>query len=129
MIDSYQPYYLRVHLVGSHGAIMDGKFWSTRIAGLDPDRWTELGVKLETSADVVHHPYQRQFSAFFEALEQDRDMPLTSLEDAAKTFEIIFAADRSAELGTPSPALGARFVMRSFVRATNPGPAPVEGCV
>ena len=62
---------------------------------------TELGVKLETSADVVHHPYLRQFSAFFDALRDGREMPLTSLADAAKTFEIIFAADRSAELGRP----------------------------
>src|SRR6478736_3323692 len=96
VMDSYQPYYLRVHLVGSNGAIMDGKFWSSKIAGLDPDQWTELGVKLETSADVVHHPYLRQFSAFFEALAKDREMPLTSLADAVPTFEIIFAADRSA---------------------------------
>jgi hypothetical protein len=28
-------------------------------------------------------------------------MPLTSLADAVPTFEIIFAADRSAELGRP----------------------------
>jgi predicted dehydrogenase len=101
VMDSYQPYYLRVHLVGSNGAVMDGKFWSSKIAGLDPDLWTELGVKLETSADVVHHPYLRQFSAFFEALAHDREMPLTSLADAVPTFEIIFAADRSAELGRP----------------------------
>jgi hypothetical protein len=28
-------------------------------------------------------------------------MPLTSLEEAARTHEILFAADRSAELGRP----------------------------
>ncbi len=101
IIDSYQPYYLRVHLGGSDGAILDGKFWSTRIAGLDPDQWTELGVKLETSADVVHHPYERQFRAFFDALDHDTEMPLTSLAEAADSFRLIFAADRSAELGRP----------------------------
>jgi predicted dehydrogenase len=101
IIDSYQPYQLRVHLVGSDGAIVDGKFWSTRIAGLDPDRWSDLGVKLETSADVVHHPYEQQFRAFFQALDAGVDMPLTSLSDAGKTFELVFAADRSAEIGRP----------------------------
>jgi predicted dehydrogenase len=101
IIDSYQPYHLRVHLVGSDGAIVDGRFWSTRIAGLDPDQWSDLGVKLETSADVVHHPYEQQFRAFFRALDDGVDMPLTSLSEASKSFELVFAADQSAELGRP----------------------------
>src|SRR5215210_3125381 len=101
IIYSYQPYHLRVHRGGSDGAIVDGKFWSTRIAGLDPDQWSVLGVKLETSADVIHHPYAQQFLAFFRALDEDREMPLTSLADAGKTFELVFAADLSAELDRP----------------------------
>ena len=101
VIDSWQPYELRVHLVGRDGTIRDGKLWSTRIAGLHPDRWTELGVKLESSADVVEHPYLPQFQAFFDAMDAGREMPLTSLADAARTFEVVFAADLSAELGRP----------------------------
>jgi predicted dehydrogenase len=101
VLDAHQPYYLRVHLVGSEGTILDGKLWSTRIAGLHPDRWTELGVKLESSADVVEHPYLAQFRAFFAALDEGREMALTSLADAVPTFEVIFAADRSAETGRP----------------------------
>jgi predicted dehydrogenase len=101
IVDAHQPYYLRVHLVGSEGTILDGRLWTTRIAGLHPDRWTDLGVKLESSADVSEHPYLAQFKAFFEALDADREMPLTSLWDALPTFELIFAADRSAELGRP----------------------------
>ena len=79
VMDAHQPYYFRLHLVGSHGVIMDGKLWSSRIEGLDPDSWTELGVRLESSADVVNHSYERQFRAFFEALASDQDMPETSL--------------------------------------------------
>jgi predicted dehydrogenase len=98
VMDAYQPYYFRVHLVGRDGVILDGNLWSSRIDGLDPDRWTELGVRLESSADVVHHSYERQFRAFFDALAADRDMPQTSLAESARTFEVVFAADRSAEL-------------------------------
>ncbi|MEO8272945.1 MAG: Gfo/Idh/MocA family oxidoreductase [Chloroflexota bacterium] len=101
IIDSYQPYHLRVHLVGSDGAIVDGTYWSTHTPGLDPDQWAELGIKLETSADVVHHPYEQQFRAFFKSLDDDTEMPLTSLSEAAKSFELVFAADLSAELGRP----------------------------
>jgi len=100
IVDSHQPYYLRVHLVGSEGTILDGKLWSKGIAGLDPDRWTELGVQLE-SLNVVEEPYLLQFQEFADALEGDREMALTSLADAARTFEVVFAADRSAELGRP----------------------------
>jgi predicted dehydrogenase len=100
-IDALQPYHLRVHLFGSQGTLMDGKLFTQRVAGLDPNRWTDLGVKLESSGDVSEHPYLNQFKAFFAALEEDRDMPLTSLRDALRTHEVIFAADRSAETGRP----------------------------
>ena len=99
VLDANQPYYLRVHLIGSEGTVLDGKVWSRRIEGLDRDTWTSLGVKLESSADVIEHPYLEQFEAFFAALNEDREMALTSLADAVPTFEVIFAADRSAEEG------------------------------
>jgi predicted dehydrogenase len=100
IVDAHEPYYLRVHLVGSEGTILDGKLWSKGIAGLDPDRWTELGVQLE-SLNVVEEPYLLQFQEFAAALDGDREMGLTSLSDSARTFEVVFAADRSAELGRP----------------------------
>ena len=102
IVDSHQPYYLRVHLVGSEGMILDGKLWSKQIAGLDPDRWSELGVQLE-SLNVVEEPYLLQFQEFAAALEGDREMALTSLADAVRSFEVVFAADRSAALGRPVP--------------------------
>ena len=38
-------------------------------------------------------------ATFFDALDKGKEMPLTSLTEAARTHEIIFAADRSAETG------------------------------
>ena len=75
VMDAHQPYYFASTSSAAHGVILDGKLWSSRIDGLDPDRWTELGVRLESSADVVNHSYERQFRAFFDALASDRDMP------------------------------------------------------
>jgi predicted dehydrogenase len=54
-------------------------------------------MKLLDSGDVSDHPYQIQFEAFFKALDEDRDMPLTNLAEALKTHQLIFAADKSAE--------------------------------
>jgi len=51
------------------------------------------------SGDVSDHPYQSQFQAFFDALDAGKPMPLTSFEESQKSFEVIFAADKSAEQG------------------------------
>ncbi|MBT5927844.1 MAG: gfo/Idh/MocA family oxidoreductase, partial [Verrucomicrobia bacterium] len=49
--------------------------------------------------DVSDHPYQSQFEAFFVALKKNKPMPLTHINDAIRTHEILFAADRSAKTG------------------------------
>lgn len=101
-IDCLQPYYFHTHLIGSEGSLLDNRFFSTRLKGLDKQRWSELSMKLLDSGDVSDHPYQNQFEAFFQALARDEEMPLTSLREAMRTHEIIFAADRSAETGKPA---------------------------
>ena len=51
------------------------------------------------SGDVGDHPYQKQFEAFFQALAERKPMPLTNLDVASRTFEVLFACDRSAADG------------------------------
>jgi predicted dehydrogenase len=97
VLDCLQPYYFHVHLVGSEGSLLDNKFYSTKLAGLNKAKWSELSMKLLDSGDVSDHPYQNQFEAFFDALAADREMPLTSLAQALRTHEVLFAADSSAE--------------------------------
>lgn len=96
VIDCLQPYYFHVHLVGSEGTILDNKFYSTQLGGLNRNKWSELSMKLLDSGDVSDHPYLTQFDAFFEALDAGREMPLTSLAQALRSHEVIFAADNSA---------------------------------
>lgn len=97
VIDAHGPYYFRVHLVGSEGTLRDNKFYSTHLPGLDKHRWSELAMKLLDSGQVEDHAYGAQFEAFFTALDAGYEMPLTSLADALRTHQIIFAADNSAE--------------------------------
>jgi predicted dehydrogenase len=99
-LDCLQPYYFHTHLVGSKGSLLDNKFYSSDL-GTDKAHWNTLSLKMLDSGDVADHPYQTQFQAFFEALEEGRDMPLTNLAEAAKTHEVIFAADLSAKTGRP----------------------------
>jgi len=101
IIDCLQPYYFHVHLVGSEGSLLDNKFHSTKLGGLNKAKWSELSMKMLDSGDVSDHPYQAQFQAFFDALDKGKEMPLTSLADAARSHEVIFAADHSAAAGKP----------------------------
>lgn len=98
-IDCLQPYYFHTHLVGSEGTLFDNRLYSTRLGELKKDRWSELNIPLVDSGDVGDHPYQKQFEAFFQALAEQKPMPLTSLGDAGRTFEVLFACDRSAAEG------------------------------
>jgi predicted dehydrogenase len=101
VIDCLQPYYFHVHLVGSEGSMLDNKFHSTQLGALNKAKWSELSFNPIDSGDVSDHPYQTQFQAFFDALDKGKQMPLTGLKEAARTHEVIFAADQSAATGKP----------------------------
>lgn len=101
VVDCFQPYYFHTHLVGSHGSLLDNKFHSQKLGGLNKNAWSQLSMKMLDSGDVSDHPYTTQFQAFFDALDKGKKMPLTSLDDALKTHEVIFAADKSAATGKP----------------------------
>ena len=101
VIDCLQPYYFHTHLVGSEGSLLDNRFHSMKLHGLNKNTWSELSMKMLDSGDVSDHPYQRQFEAFFTSVDEGRDMPLSSLAESMKTFEVLFAADMSAAKGRP----------------------------
>jgi len=101
VVDCLQPYYFHTHLVGGEGSILDNKFHSQKVAGLNRHAWSSLSMKLLDSGDVGDHPYLTQFQAFFDALEQGKDMPLTSFADAFVTHRVMAAADKSANEGRP----------------------------
>src|SRR5438874_3143970 len=101
VVDCLQPYYFHTHLVGSEGSLLDDKFHSNKLAGLNKHKWCELSRKMLDSGDVSDHPYLTQFQGFFDALDEGRETPLTSLKDALDSHEVIFAADKSAESGKP----------------------------
>ena len=98
VIDCLQPYYFHIHLVGSEGSLLDNKFHSNQLNGLNKNKWSELSMKMLDSGDVSDHPYMTQFETFFQSVEKGEEMPLTSLTDALNTHEVLFAADHSADL-------------------------------
>ncbi|MCW3109171.1 MAG: Myo-inositol 2-dehydrogenase [Segetibacter sp.] len=98
IVDCLQPYYFHTHLCGSEGSLLDSKFHSMKL-GTNRNEWSTLAMNMLDSGDVSDHPYQRQFQTFFDSIEAGIEMPLTSLNDALITHEIIFGADESAATG------------------------------
>ena len=98
VVDCLQPYYFHTHLVGSQGSLLDDRFHSNKLH-TNKHQWSKLSMKMLDSGDVSDHPYQSQFQAFFDALDAGKDMPLTSFKESLKSFEVIFAADKSAAQG------------------------------
>ena len=49
---------------------------------------------------MTHHPFNGQIEAFVAGI-LDGQPVLPDLDDAVKTHEVIFAADRSAQTGKP----------------------------
>lgn len=101
VIDCLQPYYFHVHLVGSHGSILDNRFHSTKLDGMNKDRWSTLETALIDSGAVADHPYQPQFQAFADHTKRGEPMPWTDFATALDTHRVMFAADRSAAEGAP----------------------------
>ena len=101
LIDCLQPYYFHTHLVGSEGSLLDTKFYSRTLKGLDKSRWSPLATHPIDSGDVKDHPYQPQFQAFVDATRARRKMPLTDFDTALETHRVVYAADLSAQRGRP----------------------------
>lgn len=101
VVDCLQPYYFHVHLVGSHGSMLDNKFYSSKIDGITKDKWSMLDAPLIDSGDVNDHPYEPQFQAFVDSINADATMPLTDFDTAFESHRVVFAADRSAAKGRP----------------------------
>src|SRR5437660_2288403 len=87
IVDCLQPYYFHTHLVGSEGSLLDNKFHSMKL-GTNRHAWSSLAMKMLDSGDVSDHPYQAQFEAFFNALDRNKEMPLTNFAEAARTHEV-----------------------------------------
>lgn len=99
ILDCKMPYQFNVDVVGTQGTIRDNRLWSeTLLPG--QTSWSTIPTVLPDSGDVAHHPFNGQIEAFVAGILDGKPV-LPDLDDAVKTHEILFAADRSAETGRP----------------------------
>lgn len=92
------PYVFNVELMGEKGTIRNNRVFSHKFPG--QLGYLEYPTILPDSGDVTHHPFQGEIDHFIECLLTQKTSH-TDIHDAAKTMEVCFAIDRSAETGQP----------------------------
>lgn len=96
-IENKSPYVFNVFLLGTEGTIRNNDIWS-------PDKfpgqkdWANVPTILPDSGDVTHHPFQLEINHFVDCIINDVESH-TNVEDAARTHELVLAADLSAARG------------------------------
>jgi predicted dehydrogenase len=95
ILDCKMPYQFNVDVIGTKGTIRDNRLWSETLLPGQTD-WSTIPTVLPDSGDVTHHPFNGQIEALVAGILDGAPI-LPDLDDAVKTHEVIFAADRSAE--------------------------------
>jgi UDP-N-acetyl-2-amino-2-deoxyglucuronate dehydrogenase len=93
-----QPYAFPVSIFGDKGTVKDNRVWSHNIPG--QKSWMELPDIRPDSSDVAHHPFLAEIDHFIECVLTDRESHC-NLDDAGKTFEVIFAAQQCYQTNQP----------------------------
>jgi predicted dehydrogenase len=99
ILDCHMPYQFNVDIIGTKGTIRGNRVWSEELFPGQTD-WAVIPTILPDSGDVTHHPFSGQIAAFVAGILDGTPIG-PDLNDAIKTHEIIFAADRAAATGQP----------------------------
>jgi len=89
----HMPYLFPMEIMGSLGAIRDGKIWSEKIKG--QTGWANIPSIMPDSGDVSHHPFQGEIDHLVDCILNNKESH-ASIADSVKTHEIVFALDDSA---------------------------------
>ncbi|MFH1615894.1 MAG: Gfo/Idh/MocA family oxidoreductase [Planctomycetota bacterium] len=97
-LEANMPYAFHLQVMGTEGAIRERKVYSEKllgdklfmdVPGVYPDDW-----------NVTHHPFDEEIDHLIDCIINDKE-PMISILDAYKTYELVFAAELSAETGKP----------------------------
>ena len=97
--DARMPYRFDIGVYGTEGALRNDQLFAPKMFP-GQNNFIKIPCILPDSGDVAHHPFQGEISHFIDCILEDK-RPFPDLEDAAKTHEICFAADLSAEESRP----------------------------
>ena len=97
--DAQMPYRFNIGVYGTEGTVRNDELYVPKLLP-DQNNFMKIPCVLPDSGDVAHHPFQGEAAHLLDCIIEDK-RPLPDLEDAAKTHDVCFAADISAEEGRP----------------------------
>ncbi|NQT02262.1 MAG: Gfo/Idh/MocA family oxidoreductase, partial [Planctomycetes bacterium] len=97
--DAKMPYRLNIGIYGTEGTLRNNELFAPKLFPGQND-FMKIPCILPDSGDVTHHPFQGEVSYFIDCIINDQK-PFPDLDDAALTQAVCFAADKSAESGSP----------------------------
>lgn len=95
-LDYRGPYYFPFEIQGEAGCVRDNQFYSSKLGG--QRGMAAIPTIMLDSGDVTHHPYEDEINELVDCILEDRPHPI-DVAYAARTHEVIFAADRAAAEG------------------------------
>jgi len=97
-LECVQPYAFPLEIFGDRGSVKNNRVWSHKYPGQTD--WVELPTICPDSSDVGHHPFQGEMDHFVECVLEGRESHC-NLADAAKTHEVVYAAQECYRAGRP----------------------------
>jgi predicted dehydrogenase len=92
----HMPYTFPLELMGSKGAIRDGKVWSEKLKGQTD--WMPIPTIMPDSGKVSHHPFIDEINHFVDCIQTGAESH-ASVENCVHSHEVVFALDESAANG------------------------------
>jgi predicted dehydrogenase len=97
--DAKMPYRFNIGIYGTEGSLRNNELFAPKLFP-GQNGFLKIPCILPDSADVAHHPFEGEVAHFLDCIIEDKK-PYPDLDDAARTHEVCFAADLSAELHKP----------------------------
>jgi len=94
--EAIQPYTFPLSIFGDRGTIKNNKLFAPKSP--EQKEWSEIPGICPDSSDVTHHPFQAEIDHFIQCLQDDVESHC-NLNDAIKTHEVFFAAQKCYETG------------------------------
>jgi len=92
------PYTFPLSIFGDRGTIKNNQLFAPKSP--DQNQWCEIQGICPDSSDVTHHPFQAEIDHFIQCLKNNVESHC-NLNDAIKTHEIFFAAQKCYQTGKP----------------------------
>ncbi|MHC4536718.1 MAG: Gfo/Idh/MocA family protein [Planctomycetota bacterium] len=97
--DAKMPYRFNIGIYGTEGTLRNNQIFAPKLFP-GQNNFMKIPCVLPDSGDVAHHPFEGEVTHFLDCIINDKQ-PFPDLEDASLTQAVCFAADKSAESGSP----------------------------